>query len=105
MRIAPLIAALGLLGVACASSERQAMVSSQPTTTFEATVVDGDAVTVAQDTRTGDMWIVAPASRNGERVALVSAHGGIGGAALVTPRATPPSTTSHGSAGDRVEPH
>ncbi len=103
MRIASLIAALGLFGAACASSapERTYIVRAEPGTaaTFNAYTVDGDFVTVAQDSRTGEMWIVDPYSMNGERVAIVSAHGGVGGAPLVTMRTRP--VRVHGSAGDR----
>lgn len=103
MRIAPLIVALGLLGAACASSDRQAMVNAQPGATFEATMIDGDSVRVMQDAKTGDLYIVDPASRSGEKVAIVSAHGGVGGGPLVTLSSTRSNAAAHGSAGDRVE--
>ena len=110
MRIASLIAALGLIGAACAPTytpERAVYVRAEPGTSaaFDAYTTDGDFVRVIQDQRTGDMIIVDPPTLNGEHVAVVSAHGAMGGAPLVTLRATPARVRVHGSAGDRIEPH
>src|SRR5438552_8107980 len=109
MRIAPLIAALGLFGAACASSapDRAVIVRAEPGTaaTFEAYTTDGDFVRVMQDQRTGDMIIIDPPTLNGEHVAFISAHGAMGGGPLVALRPTPARVRVHGSAGDRIEPH
>ena len=90
MRTAMLAAAVALMGTACyqesvpdryyARDRDRAVLPEN----FDAYTTNGSFVRVHRDQRTGDLLIVAPEELHGQRVALVSATGGQGGAPLVT---------------------
>ena len=108
MRIGMLAAAVALLGAGCytesAPSRYYVARDREHPAEFDASTTNGDFVRVRQEQRDGDLIIVSPSELRGERVALVSTHGGYGGAALVTTDLrSVPARAREGSGGDR--PH
>jgi hypothetical protein len=75
MRTALLLVVSSILGTACfpetRSDRRDRYDAAQPQA-FEAYTTDGNYVTVQQDPRTGDLFIVQPEQLRGERVAIVN---------------------------------
>ena len=88
MRIAMMAAAVALMGTACyrdTAPDRYYVARDRAMPDeFDAYTVNGDFVRVHRDRRDGDLLIVSPSELHGARVALVSEHGGYGGAPLVT---------------------
>lgn len=78
MRTALLLTIASILGTACfpetRSDRRDRYDTAQPQA-FEAYTTDGNYVTVQQDPRTGDLFIVQPEQLRGERVAIVNDQG------------------------------
>jgi hypothetical protein len=70
MRTAVLVAA-SILVTACYREARPGYDARQ-SQVFEAYTTDGQYVTVQQDPRTGDLFIVQPEQLRGERVAIVN---------------------------------
>jgi hypothetical protein len=75
MRTALLLIVASILGTACfpetRSDRRDRYDTTQPQA-FEAYTTDGNYVTVQQDPRTDDLFIVQPEELRGERVAIVN---------------------------------
>ena len=75
MRTAVLIAVASILGIACYPTETRTYPTVRHETSpqvFEAWLTNGVPVSVREDRRTGDLFIVEPEQLRGEPVAIVN---------------------------------